>query len=87
MMVVIMLVQMFSSQIPAGPDIATKLCSSGNDSRRRAEVLVDRSNDRAARVARIGLWRSHDTGSRLVLFWWHRCWSSAQTQTTRQLME
>ena len=37
---------------------ATKLWSSADDDCRRADVLVDGSNDRAARVARNGLWRS-----------------------------
>ena len=40
--------------------LANKLWSSADDERRRADVLVDGSNDRAARVARIGLWRSQD---------------------------
>ena len=40
--------------------LANKLWSSADDDRRRADVLVDGSNDRAARVARIGLWRSQD---------------------------
>ena len=39
--------------------LANKLWSSADDERRRADVLVDGSNDRATRVARIGLWRSH----------------------------
>jgi hypothetical protein len=39
--------------------LANKLWSSADDDRRRADVLVDGSNDCAARVARIGLWRSH----------------------------
>ena len=38
--------------------LANKLWSSTDDDRRLADVLVDGSNDRAARVARIGLWRS-----------------------------
>ena len=37
--------------------LATKLWSSADDDRRRADVLVDGSNGRAARVARNGLWR------------------------------
>ena len=40
--------------------LATKLWSSADDDRRRADVLVDGSNGRAARVARNGLWRSQD---------------------------
>ena len=40
--------------------LANKCWSSADDDRRRADVLVDGSNDRAARVARIGLWRSQD---------------------------
>ena len=40
--------------------LATKLWSSADDDRLRADVLVDGSNGRAARVARIGLWRSQD---------------------------
>ena len=40
--------------------LANKLWSSTDDDRRLADVLVDGSNDRAARVARIGLWRSQD---------------------------
>ena len=39
--------------------LATKLWSSADDDRRRADVLVDGSYARAAGVARIGLWRSH----------------------------
>ena len=39
--------------------LATKLWSSADDDRRRADVLVDGSYSRAAGVARIGLWRSH----------------------------
>ena len=38
--------------------LATKLWSSADDDRRRADVLVDGTNDPAARVARIGPWRS-----------------------------
>ena len=40
--------------------LANKLWSSTDDDRRLADVLVDGSNDRAPRVARIGLWRSQD---------------------------
>ena len=40
--------------------LANQLWSSADDDRRRADVLVDGSNDRAARVARISLWRSQD---------------------------
>ena len=40
--------------------LANKLWSSADDDRRRADVLVDGSNGRAARVARNGLWRSQD---------------------------
>ena len=39
--------------------LANKLWSSADDDRRRADVLVDGSYARAAGVARIGLWRSH----------------------------
>ena len=39
--------------------LANKLWSSADDDRRRADVLVDGSYGRAAGVARIGLWRSH----------------------------
>ena len=39
---------------------ANKLWSSADDDRRRADVLVDGTNDPAARVARIGPWRSQD---------------------------
>ena len=39
--------------------LANKLWSSADDERRRADVLVDGSYGRAAGVARIGLWRSH----------------------------
>ena len=40
--------------------LANKLWSSADDDRRRADVLVDGTNDPAARVARIGPWRSQD---------------------------
>ena len=40
--------------------LANKLWSSADDDRHRADVLVDGTNDPAARVARIGPWRSQD---------------------------